>query len=469
MPAAPSRTHNKAATMSLTAELGEFLATIRYDALPAEALPIVRTGFTDAVGVMLVGTSEKVTAIVRQALVVPPARPEARACLSNLRVTAADAALLGGTAAHAIDYDDQSLTGHPSAVLVPAILAEGERLDADGQALVTAYVAGYEVWAELVRRDTGYHRKGWHPTGVFGVIGAAAACAVLNRLPAERASTALAIAASHAGGMATSFGSTTKPYHAGRAARDGVVSARLAAAGMTAGREAFEHAQGFLTAFSPGTPDRESPARLSRDWYIPRQGLCIKLYPTCYFMHRSFEASVRLLAGRGIGPADIAEVRVTMGNGEADVLFNHRPRTADEARFSEEFAMAAAVILGRMGVAELADAVVQRPDMRDFYPKVHIDTIDERDPREPAMAPYAQVRVRLVDGTLLDSGQVSSIHGHAADPVTADEHWTKFQECTARTHTRAAARTLFDMLQQVETLTSARALPTAAAALAGTD
>ena len=329
--------------MSLTAELAAFLAAIRYDALPAEALPIVRSGFTDAVGVMLVGAGEPVSGIVRQALVAPTTQPEARACLSALRVTAADAALLGGTAAHAIDYDDQSLTGHPSAVLVPAILAEGERLDADGQALVTAYVAGYEVWAELVRRDTGYHRKGWHPTGVFGVIAAAAACAVLNRLPAERAAAALAIAASHAGGMATSFGTTTKPYHAGRAARDGVVSARLAAAGMTAARDAFENPQGFLTAFSPGTPDRDSPARLGREWYLPRQGLCIKLYPTCYFMHRSFEATVKLLAGRAIGPADIAEVNVTLGRGEADVLFNHRPRNADEARFSEEFAIAAAV------------------------------------------------------------------------------------------------------------------------------
>ncbi len=453
--------------MSLTAELGAFLAGISYDALPGEALPIVRMGFTDAIGVMLVGTAEPVAAIVRQALMTPTTQPEARACLSHLRVTAADAALLGGTAAHAIDYDDQSLTGHPSAVLVPAILAEGERLDADGHALVTAYVAGYEVWAELVRRDTGYHRKGWHPTAVFGTIGAAAACAVLNRLSAERASMALGIAASHAGGMATSFGSTTKPYHAGKAARDGVVAVRLAAAGMTAGREAFEHAQGFLTAFSPGTPDRESPARVGKDWYIPRQGLCIKLYPTCYFMHRSFEAAVKLLAGRGIGPTDIAEVRVTMGRGEADVLFNHRPGTADEARFSEEFAMATAVILGRMGVAELSNAVVQRADFKDFYPKVHIDTIDERDPREPAVAPYAQVRIRLANGSMLDSGQVSGIHGHPSDPVTAAEQWTKFQECTARTHTPAEARTLFDMLQQVETLASARALPTAASVFAG--
>jgi 2-methylcitrate dehydratase PrpD len=455
--------------MSLTAELGAFVAGIRYEALPAEALPIVRRAFTDTVGVMLLGTFEPVTAVVRQAVIAPTTRPEARACLSNLRLTTQDAALLGGAAAHAIDYDDQSLTGHPSAVMLPAILAEGERLEADGRALVAAYVAGYEVWADLVRRDTGYHRRGWVPTNVFGVIGAAAACAALNRLSPERAATALAIAATHAGGLTTTLGTMTKPYQAGRAARDGVVAAKLAAAGMTGGPETFEHVQGFLTAFSPGTPDRAPFAGLGRDWYIPRNGLCIKMHPTCYFMHRSFEAARRLVAGRGIRPTDVAEVNLTMGRGEAVVMPHHRPRTATEARFSGEFAMAAGIVLGRMGVAELTDAVVQRADMQDFYPKVRIDTIEERDPREPAMAPYARVQIRLADGTLLDSGQVTHIHGHAWDPITADEQWTKFQECTARTHTQAAARTLFDMLQQVETLASARALPTAPAAFADAD
>ena len=146
-------------------------------------------------------------------------------------------------------------------------------LGSSGRDLVTAYVAGYEVSAELLRRDSNYHRKGWHPTSVFGVIGAAAAAAVLHRLPAERAATALAIAASHAGGLGANFGTMTKPYHAGRAARDGLVAARLAAAGATAGHDTLENPQGFLTAFSPGmAPDRNSPARVGTEWYWSANG-----------------------------------------------------------------------------------------------------------------------------------------------------------------------------------------------------
>lgn len=447
---------------ALTADLGRFLAAIHYEQLPPDALALVRNGFTDTVGVIMVGIDEPVVDIVRRILVGSEGKREARVCLSNRYVSAPDAALVGGTAAHALDYDDQSLSGHPSAVLVPAILAEGESLGSSGRDLVTAYVAGYEVWAELLRRDTNYHRKGWHPTAVFGVIAAAAAAAVLRRLPAERAAAALSIAASHAGGIAANFGTMTKPYHAGRAARDGLVAARLAAAGMTAGRDTLENPQGFLNAFSPGSPDLKSPVRVGTDWYLPRQSLCIKKYPTCYFMHRSFDATVKMLAGRRIGPDDIAEIKVTMGRGQTTVLVNERPQTGLEAKFSEQFAMAAAVILGRMGVIEVTDAVVRRPEIQAFFPKVRLNPVDEYDSRDPAHSPTERVELRLYNGEVLDSGPVAVIRGHANDPMSVEELWDKFGECTARTHTQPQARVLFDLLQAIDTLPCVRDLPTCA-------
>lgn len=451
---------------ALTTDIGEFLATLSYERLPAAALPLVRNAFADTVGVIMVGMAEPVVDIVRRSLLGEDGKREARACLSGLYVSAADAALIGGTAAHALDYDDQSLSGHPSAVLVPAILAEGEALGSSGRDALTAYVAGYEVWAELLQRDANYHRKGWHPTAVFGVIAAAAAAAVLHRLPAERAAAALAIAASHAGGLGANFGTMTKPYHAGRAARDGLVAARLAAAGMTAGRDALESPQGFLAAFSPGIPDRESPARLGSDWYLPRQSLCIKKYPTCYFMHRSFDAAVRMLAGRGIAAEDIAEIVVTMGRGQTTVLVYERPRNGLEAKFSEQFAMAAAVILGRMGMAEVTDRVVQRPDIQAFFRKVRVEPVDEYDTRDPAHSPTERVVVRLNNGEVLDSGPVAVIRGHAHDPMSVDELWEKFADCTAGTHTRPEARALFDSLRGIDALDSVRELPTCTTAFA---
>ena len=226
-------------------------------------------------------------------------------------------------------------------------------------------------------------------------------------------------------------------------------------------RAAFEHHKGFLTAFSAGmTADWESPSRLGKDWHLVGHRLCVKRYPTCYFMHRSFDAAVKLLAGRKLRAEEITEVTVTMGMGQTAVLVNERPQTGLEAKFSEHFAMSAAVILGRMGIEELSDSVVLRPDIQAFFAKVKLNGVDEYDSRDPAHSPTERVTIRLVNGATLDSGNITSVRGHAIDPLTTDELWAKFRECTAKTHSDAGARLLFDRSQAIANLASAADLPT---------
>ncbi|HEY8610908.1 MAG TPA: MmgE/PrpD family protein, partial [Roseomonas sp.] len=238
-------------TTSITRALGAFVSGLRFDAIPAEAVSIARTGFVDCVGVMIAGRDEPVVGILRDTLGVANPRGEAALTFGSLRAPAPEAAWINGTAAHALDYDDVALRGHPSTVLVPAILAEGEALGATGAEMVAAYVAGYEVWAELIGHDQDYHHeKGWHPTGLFGAVGAAAACARLRGLDADQAAQAIALGASQSAGLGANFGTMTKPFHAGRAAQAGVMAARLAGAGMTASLDAIEHPRGFLYAIS---------------------------------------------------------------------------------------------------------------------------------------------------------------------------------------------------------------------------
>ncbi|QJU58145.1 MmgE/PrpD family protein [Sphingomonas sp. AP4-R1] len=447
--------------MPLTADLGTFLENVRFEILPPEAQALARDAYTDTIGVIMAGIGEPVVKILHDELSEGAHPKEARACLSQFVTSAPDAALLSGTAGHALDYDDQALTGHPSTILVPALLAEGEHLGSSGKDLITAYVAGYEVWAELVRRARNYHAKGWHPTSVFGSVSAAAAVAALRKLPAERASAALALAASHAGGLAVNFGTMTKPYHAGMAARNGLLSARLASRGMTASRVALEHHRGFLTAFSAeNDADWDSPSDLGKDWHLLSHRLCVKRYPTCYFMHRSFDATLKLLEAHDVKADNVEGVSVTMGRGQTAVLVNERPQTGLEAKFSEHFAMAAAVILRRMGIDELSDSVVQRPDIQAFFPKVELIGVDEYDSRDPAHSPSERVIVTLTDGTTLDTGDIETVRGHAFDPLPTEELWEKFRDCTKRTHDEADARILFDRSQALIDLTSPRDLPT---------
>src|SRR5580698_11120766 len=259
--------------MALTQDLGQFVADLSPNHLPEEAVRVARMGFIDTVGTMMVGRKEASVRILTD--VLAPGDGPATLTFGARRATAPEAAWINGTAAHALDYDDVSLRGHPSPVLVPAILAEAETLNSSGADMIVAYVAGYETWAELFRRDTGLlHKKGWHPTGLYGAVGAAAACASLRRLDPEKAAQAIALGASQSSGLMANFGTMTKPFHAGKAAHAGIMAARLAEAGFTASMDALEHPQGFLHAISPsGTEDRDSEAHPGEKWAILTQGL----------------------------------------------------------------------------------------------------------------------------------------------------------------------------------------------------
>jgi 2-methylcitrate dehydratase PrpD len=164
----------------LTRDLGNFIARVALHGVPAEARAVAKIGFIDSIATMIAGRHEDAARILCASLEPLPA-VRSRVWFSARRCAAPEAAWLNGVAAHALDFDDVALRGHPSAVLVPAILAEAEEIDATGSAMLDAYVAGYEVWANLVDREKDmHHTKGWHPTGVFGAIGAAAACAALR-------------------------------------------------------------------------------------------------------------------------------------------------------------------------------------------------------------------------------------------------------------------------------------------------
>ena len=449
-------------TEGLTKLIVDFVSNIRFDKIPGEAIDVVRTGFTDCVAVMVAGAHEPVTRIVGSVVPHQGGNGEARMCLSPERAAAPDAALISGTAAHALDYDDVAMDAHPSAPLVATLLSEGEALGSSGRDLITAYVAGYEVWADLAYRDKSpHHAKGWHPTAIFGVIGATAAAAVLHRLPAEQVRAALGIAASHAGGLTANFGSMTKPFHGGRAAHSGIMSARLAKAGMTAADDIFEHQLGYLTAISPeGEVDRTAESsHLGHEWRILRYGLNVKKYPMCYAVHRTLDGFLDLLAEHRVSADEIEDVEMRLGETQAAILRTHRPQTGLEAKFSAEFSCAVAAVAGKAGLNELSDEFVQRNDVQRFMERVTVATTGETDPDSPAFAPSDRIVVKLVGGDLLDSGEIYHARGHAKLPLTTADMWAKFYDCLATSTHEATAKALFDQLQHIDELGNVSELP----------
>jgi 2-methylcitrate dehydratase PrpD len=444
--------------MALTRDLGRFVADVSFERLPAEAVEVARVGFIDCIATMIAGAGDPAPQLLRNAL--QPGHGDASLYFSGVTAPAPETAWINGTAGHALDYDDVALRGHPSTVLAPAILAEGEALGASGRDMLAAYVAGYETWAELAWRDPDHHhRKGWHPTGIFGPIGAAAACASLRRLDAERASNALALAASQSSGVMANFGTMTKPFHAGRSAHSGLIAARLAELGFTASPDALEHPQGFLSAVSPaGEADRETPAQaLGSEWKIVKYRLGIKKYPACYCTHRALDAMLELLARHPLRPEDIERITVSLSDTHALILRNHRPQTGLEGKFSMEFAMAAAVIARRAGLAEYTDGFVRRPDVQDLMRRVVIETNQNYDPEVSGASVSDQIQVDLVAGGRVESEKVRRAKGHPDRPLGEAELFDKFRGCLDAGGAKIAPDVLFERLNHLEGL-SAREL-----------
>ncbi len=445
----------------LTAQLAAFTANPQFPALPARAIEIVQSGFADTIATMIAGRDEPVVSIARQFVAARASSAvQARLLFGRERAASADAALINGVAGHALDFDDVALGGHPSTVLVPAVLAEGERLDISGDDAVRAYLVGYEVWAELFSREPdAYHLKGWHPTAVLGVVGAAAAVAHLNRLSELQCRHAIALAASMAAGLVANFGTMTKPLHAGRAAAAAIDAVRFAAAGLTAAPDAIEHHAGYLAALSPnGRVDRSSTAAgLGKTLRVLEFGLSIKKYPMCYATHRVIDGVLDLARAHQLRDQDVEQVRARIGAAQASMLRNHSPVTGLEAKFSLEFAVASALVAGKVGLAELTDGFVGQDAVRALMPKVRIAVDDSQCPLEPVFALNDRVEIVLKNGTTLDSGDIRFARGNAMSPLNDSDLRAKFLDCAANAeHIDAPA--LYARLTDLRSVAKLRAL-----------
>jgi len=449
--------------MTLTKSLGQFVADLSPNRLPEDAARIARMGFIDCIGTMIAGRQEDSVRIMTETLA--PGDGPATLTFGDRKAPAPEAAWINGTAAHALDYDDVALRGHPSTVLVPAILAEAEHLNASGADMITAYVAGYETWAECFRRDNGLlHQKGWHPTGLYGAVGAAAACAKLRKLDAEKSAIAIALGASQAAGLMSNFGTMTKPFHAGKSAHAGIMAARLAEAGFTANTDALEHPQGFLHAISPtGSEDRSSDCKAGVEWAILSQGLGIKKYPTCYCTHRAIDGMLDLVANSPIKADQVDKITVNISDYFATVLRNHQPDTGLAAKFSMEFCMASGIVAGRVGLRELTDGFVQRPDIQALMRKVEVVTSTDYDPELPGAAPADKVSVRLTDGRMIEGTPVARATGHPTRPLTDQQLYDKFADCLDAGQSPIPAEVLYRRLSAIQSI-GARDLTAAAPA-----
>nr|WP_239028291.1 MmgE/PrpD family protein [Pseudonocardia acidicola] len=375
-----------------TSALAVQIAALRYDAIGEDARTVAAQCVLDGIGVAIAATAEPAVRILRKTVLSEVADGPATLLGTDLRTTTRDAALVNGTATHALDYDDVSgpMSGHPTVPVLPAVLALGEELATDGKALVTAMVAGIECEVRVgAALGNAHYLRGFHTTATAGTLGAAAAAANMLGLSAEQTCTALGIAATQAAGLKSMFGTMCKPLHAGKAAASGILAAKLAAAGFTAAEDAIAGERGLLATQSDGADLDALTVPFGRPWHVA--DVLFKFHAACYLTHASIEAALALRA-QGLEPAEIESVEVLVTPAHLGVCAIPSPRTGLEGKFSLRFATALALATGRADESRFTDASVADPALVALRDRVRVVTVDD-------VGRYSgQVTVRSRDG-----------------------------------------------------------------------
>jgi 2-methylcitrate dehydratase PrpD len=374
------------------------------------------------------------------------------------------AAFANGVGIHADDYDDTQLAvapdrvygllTHPTAPALPAALAVGEAVHADGRTTMLAYHLGVEVECKIAEAiNPRHYQTGFHATATCGTFAAAAASAKLMRLDAEAIARALSIAGSQSAGLRENFGTMTKPFHAGCAAESGVVAAQFASYGWTATDKILEAPRGFFSAAGGGYDASAIDGKLGAPWTFAEPGISIKPHPSGSLTHPGMTEMLRLIRENRIRARDVKRVRVGTNSNMPNALIHHRPRNELQAKFSMEFCMAILLLEGRAGLNEFTDEVVLRPDVQAMIEKVDF-VVDDEAERAGYHKMTTIIDIDMNDGRRI-SGRADFGKGSPVKPMSYEEVADKFRQCAEFARfPREDAEAVIAMVRDLETLPS---------------
>jgi len=297
----------------LTRALAERAIALRYDELPTPVRELAEQCILDYLGVAIAGSQDPLVRILLDEMAEAGGSPQSSIIGHSVRLPVVSAALVNGSAAHALDYDDvnMAMPGHPSVPILPGLLALAELKESSGTKVITAFVAGYETACRIgAALQPGHYNLGFHSTGTVGCFGAAAACARLLGLDGDATAMALGIAGTQAAGLKSQFGTMCKPFHAGKAAQNGLLAARLAQRGFSSRIDIVECVQGFALTHGPDFAPKAALAMPEAGFHLLAN--LFKYHAACYFTHAPIECARRLRVEHRLTPDMIAAITLRL-------------------------------------------------------------------------------------------------------------------------------------------------------------
>lgn len=436
--------------MSFGETLADYVRQLTLDQVPGRDREVAKLAILDQIGVALAGIGEDPGTKV-QALVDRCTASEAT-ILGNPRKTSSWlAAFVNGTLGHTLDFDDTSTMGHPSVVLVPAMLAAGEIRARSGREVLEAYVAGYQVGEAIARivprRPDQFH--GLHSTALFGPLTSATVAGRLFGLNGMQQRHAWGIASSQAGGITGNFGTHTKPLHGGIASQAGMMAVELAATGYEANPDALDAPLGYIySVVAAGQMEGVDYAKAiaALDTWMIADTWRLKKYPCGYIAQGAIDAALafRASTGHGLDDLDSVEIRVP----HLQPYFRVRPTGEFAGKFGYEFPVASAILDGTVLKSTFSDASFHRAELQKHLPK--FKTIE--DPESAKAGALGCLVIQAKGARLVQPIDIPL--GDARKPAPASLIIEKYLRNAGEVLGDAVAKRTSEMLLGIETMPS---------------
>jgi 2-methylcitrate dehydratase PrpD len=388
--------------MGTTERLAQWIVDTSYEDVPTAAREQAKKSILDYLGTTILGSTTELGRIIIDFTQEQGGHPQARVIATNIRTASANAAFANGALGHAEDFDDLGgIGGHPAIVLTPPALALAEELRRSGREVLAAWAIGYEVGTRL---STNLHPdRDWHPTAIFGTMAAAVVASKLLRLDVHQTRMALGIAGSEASGLRRNFGTMTKPFHPGHAARSGVVAAKLAARGFTADPDIIEGRQGYADNFGGAKCNLPAVTQfLGSVYHLAVDGTRIKPWPCCGGNHQTLTGLLDLLQKHPINPDEVESIEHISPNVPCTgALLRDEVHQGLEGKFCLRYNIAAAIIDGKVDLDTFTDKRAGQGDLQAFMARVRLTRNPDVALRRPHIAdgnPEARLRVQMRDG-----------------------------------------------------------------------
>ena len=438
--------------MQVTETLARYATETSLRSFPPEVIHQGKRCFLDLLGVALGGAKQPLVRILLKTTKEFGGKPQATVWGHGLKSSIMNAALVNGAMAHALDFDDThtGAMGHPSAPVVPAALAVAEWKQLSGKAALEAYILGYEVEARIgIGMGAKHYDRGWHATSTFGRFGAAVAAGKLLGLPLEKMKQAMGLAGTQAAGVRLVFGTMTKPFHPGKCAFDGVLSAVLAQRGYTCAPNIIEGKKGYWEALGDDSKLEPMVENLGQKYELLRN--TFKPYAACLLTHPTIDAIIDLRGKYNLKPEDVEEIDCEVAHFCLDSAGQENPQTALAGKFSTYYCAALALAEGAAGEDKFTDKRVLDPKMVALRKKVRARIIPGFKDTE------ARVTITTRDGKKLTS-YIDVPKGDPRNPPTDQELEGKFRSLAASVLPKRKVDAIVGVLWNLEAVKDIRQL-----------